>query len=192
MFRAGRDRLGGVTQRYAAFVRAINVGTANRIKMVDMAALFERAGCRDVTWHLQSGNMVFRVDDDLAADRESLTAGIEESLVAHGLKNAAVMVRSTDELDGLLARAPFVEYDNAEFFFSVSFLRRPPKATPTERLDREGVVVTYLDDLVVSAAIPRSAKLTGGMSTLIDKPWGTPTTTRWWNVVEAVAAKAVA
>lgn len=179
-----------MTPRYAAFIRAINVGTANRIKMVDLAALFEIVGCRDVSWHLQSGNMMFHVVDGLAADRESLTVGIEDSLAAHGMKNAAVMIRSIDELNGLVAQAPFAEYDNAEFFFSVSFLRHPPKATPTDRLDRQGAVVTYLDDSVVCAAIPRSAKLTGGMSTIIDKPWGTPTTTRWWNVVEDVAAKA--
>ena len=58
-----------------------------------------------------------------------------------------------------------------------------------DKLSKHNVEFRYLDDTVVCFAVPRSAQLSGGVSTVIDKPWGTPTTTRWWNVVVDVEAK---
>ncbi len=69
---------------------------------------------------------------------------------------------------------------------SVSFLKHPPTATPTDKLEQAGAWVTYSDDTVVCLAMPNDAALSGGASTVIDKKWGTPSTTRWWHVVEAL------
>ncbi len=70
------------------------------------------------------------------------------------------MLRTKTELDALIGRDPFHETDPTTHHRSVTFLKQPPLATPP-----------------------------GGASTIIDKPWGTPTTTRWWNVVVDVADK---
>jgi uncharacterized protein (DUF1697 family) len=171
--------------RYVAFLRAINVGTANRIKMVDLVGLLEEVGCQDVSWYLQSGNMFF----DTRRSPVTMAAEIEARVVTHGMKNVSVMLRSAEQLEALIAREPFVNDDNETHHFSVSFLRQKPTVTPTDRLAKHGAIVRYLDDSVVCVSIPRSAELSGGVSTVIDKQWGTASTTRWWNVVEEVASR---
>ena len=173
-----------------AFLRAINLGQHNRIKMVDLAALFAAGGCQDVTSYLQTGNVFFTAPT--GQKRDAITATLESMLVAHGMRNVDVLLRTPDELAALLGRAPFAGLDPDGFHFSVSFLKSAPRATPIERLTRQGAEVRYLDDSVLCLSIPRSSKLTGGASTVIDKPWGTASTTRWWNVVEAVTARALA
>ena len=44
---------------YAAFLRAINLGARNRIRMADLRALVEGLGFHDVRTYLQSGNVAF-------------------------------------------------------------------------------------------------------------------------------------
>ena len=181
-------RLGRVT-RYVAFLLAMNVGTTNRVKMTDLAAMFVEAGCSDVSSYLQSGNLLFMASS--AKEPEALAQQIEATLVGHGMKRADAIVRKPADLERLVARQPFAGVDPDVYHRSVSFLRSPPTATPTDRLTREGAEVTYLDDSVVCVAIPRVAKLTGGASTVIDKSWGTASTTRWWNVVEEMTRRAL-
>lgn len=45
--------------KHVALLRGINVGGKNIVPMKDLAALFEAAGCRDVTTYIQSGNVIF-------------------------------------------------------------------------------------------------------------------------------------
>jgi uncharacterized protein (DUF1697 family) len=170
---------------YVAFIRAINGSPHNRIKMVDLAALLEEVGCSGVRWHLQSGNLFFQAK----GSPEKIAVRIETRLLEHGMQKCEVMLRTLAQLQVLIAIDPFRDFDNDNFHFSVSFLRYAPIATPTEKLEQHGAVICHLDDLAVCVAIPRAAELSGGVSTVIDKPWGTPTTTRWWNVVVDVVAK---
>jgi uncharacterized protein (DUF1697 family) len=171
--------------RYVAFIRAINGSPHNRIKMVDLVALIEEARCTNISWHLQSGNMFL----DAKGATEAIALRIETRLLAHGMQKCDVMLRTPAQLQSLLLVDPFAKHDNDEFHFSVSFLRQPPKATPTDKLEKHGAVLCHLDNTVVCIAVPRTAELSGGVSTVIDKPWGTASTTRWWNVVVDVAAK---
>jgi uncharacterized protein (DUF1697 family) len=174
--------------RYVALLRAINVGTANRIKMIDLAALAETTGCTTVSWYLQTGNLFF--DSPARTTPTAIATKLEGAFAEHGLKNTSAIVRTPKELTELVARDPFAGVDNETFHFSTTFLRRPPTATPTDKLTKHRAEVVYLDDTVVCVAIPKSAELSGGMSTVIDKPWGTPTTTRWWHVVVEIATRA--
>jgi uncharacterized protein (DUF1697 family) len=174
--------------KHVAFLRAINVGTTNRITMLKLSALFESAGCSRVSSYLQSGNMIFDAD----GKPDEVAGRIEAELVAAGLKKADVILRTPKELSALIKRNPFAKYDAETYKFSVSFLKSTPTATPTERLIKDGVEMCLLDDRTVCLVIPHSAALSGGASTVIDKPWGTASTTRWWNVVEKVSERALA
>jgi uncharacterized protein (DUF1697 family) len=173
---------GLVMAQYAAFLRAINVGTANRITMVKLGAMFEAAGCSNVSSYLQSGNMFF----DASGEADKIEAGIEAELVANGLKNAAVIIRSPQELRTLIDADPFANYRAETHKFSTTFLKRPPTSTPLERVTKDGVEVCWQDERTLCLAVPSDAPLSGGASAVIDKPWGVTSTTRWWNVVQAV------
>jgi uncharacterized protein (DUF1697 family) len=172
-----------MSTRWVAFIRAINGSPHNRIKMVDLAALLEKAGARGVTWHLQTGNLFFEADEDLAV-------AMETELIAHGLRAADVMLRTPDQLRELIAREPFAGVDPEVFHRSVSFFRTVPERRPTEKLDALGAKIVYQDELTLCLAVPKTSALSGGASTVIDKPWRVASTTRWWHVVEAVAEKA--
>jgi uncharacterized protein (DUF1697 family) len=174
--------------RYVAMIRAINVGTANRIKMVDLAALVESTGCTNVSWYLQTGNLFF--DGPTRATPAEIATKLEAVLIAHGLKNTSAIVRTPKELQALVSLDPFAGLDSATTHFSTTFLRNPPTATPTEGLAKHNAEVVYLDETVVCVAVPKSAQLSGGVTTVIDKPWGTPTTTRWWHVVAEISERA--
>jgi uncharacterized protein (DUF1697 family) len=172
---------------HVAFLRAINVGTTNRITMVKLSGLFEAAGCSIVSTYLQSGNVIFDADGKL----DEIASRIEAELVAAGLKKADVILRTPKELRALIKANPFANHNADTHRFSVSFLKSAPTATPTERLIKDGVEVCLLDDRTLCLAVPNTAALSGGASTVIDKPWGTASTTRWWNVVEMVSKRAL-
>jgi uncharacterized protein (DUF1697 family) len=169
--------------KHVAFLRAINVGTTNRITMAKLSTLFESAGCSNVSSYLQSGNMIFDADGTLG----EVASRLEAELIAAGLKKVDVILRSPKELSALIKQNPFEKYDGETYKFSVSFLKTAPSATPTDRLTKDGAQVCLRDDRTLCLALPSTAALSGGASSVIDKSWGTPSTTRWWNVVEALS-----
>lgn len=177
-------------QRWVAFVRAINVGASNRITMVRLAEIFAGVGCVDVSWYLQTGNVFFSTNASL--DREALAVSLEAALTEAGLKKTDVILRTADELAALLAQQPFAALDADAHRFSTAFLRRPPtKPATTDRITSKGGIVCLADDAVLCVALPKTIDFAGASWLSVDKPWGTATTTRWWHVVEEIAARVV-
>lgn len=89
--------------RYAAFLRAINVGT-RRVAMADLRRHLESLGFGDPRTLLASGNAAFHATSRSApAVERSLETGLNERLGFH----SDAFVRSAAELDAILARAPF-------------------------------------------------------------------------------------
>jgi uncharacterized protein (DUF1697 family) len=175
-----------VSNGYVALIRAINVGSSNRIAMARLAELFIEAGCTDVSWYLQTGNVLF---DHPRREPDALAAKLEAMLVEAGLKNAAVIIRTSRQLTDFIAANPFDGVNPDTHKRSVSFLRSSPTDTPLDRIHKGGAEATYMDDTVVCLTMPNAAALSGGASTVIDKYWGTASTTRWWHVVEAIQGR---
>ncbi len=90
--------------RYVALLRGINIGAKKRIAMADLKALVEGLGHADVATYVNSGNVAFTTtgqsDLDLATD-------IETALAAHHSLDVAVVVRSGEEMAGVVAGNPF-------------------------------------------------------------------------------------
>ena len=84
--------------RYFVFLRAINVGKHNRIRMEELRALCTSVGFEGVSTYIQSGNIVLHSND-----AEDVVAGrIEAALETHGLRNASAIVRTGAELADML------------------------------------------------------------------------------------------
>jgi uncharacterized protein (DUF1697 family) len=88
---------------YVALLRAVNVGGAGKLPMSTLMALCEAVGLTDVRTYIASGNVVFRSD---RAEAE-IRAALEDRLHAHAGKSVGVVVRTANEVAGVLARNPF-------------------------------------------------------------------------------------
>ena len=165
--------------QYAVFLRAINVGRANRIRMEELRGLCAGLGFAGVRTHVQTGNLVF----ESGLDPESVAATLEAALTAHGLKNVSAMVRTRAELATVVAACPFDDYPADVYRRYVTFFR-----DGFDRADvsgQQGVVGVLEREVltVVPIAAPPGQDI-NGLGRLIKVPG----TTRYWNVASDVLA----
>ncbi len=92
--------------RFAALLRAINVGGTGKLPMTDLVRLCEGAGFGDVRTFIASGNVVFSTDLPEGDARGVL----ERALREYAGKPVGVFVRSADELARLVAGNPFAQH----------------------------------------------------------------------------------
>lgn len=95
---------------YIAFLKGINVGGKNIIKMSDLKLMFANMGISDAITYIQSGNILFTSDDT----EEALVKKIEASIFKTFGLNIAVILRTLSELRQLLNCIPFSENDIQE------------------------------------------------------------------------------
>lgn len=89
--------------RFAAFLRAVNVGGHN-VKMEALRDLFSGLGLDDVTSVLASGNLTFSTR---ARSTPALETRIEKMLLAELGYPVSTFLRTSGELAGVLAHEPF-------------------------------------------------------------------------------------
>jgi uncharacterized protein (DUF1697 family) len=175
--------------RYAAFLRAVNLGPTNKASKEALKEAFESAGFEDVATFRTSGNVVFSCGRESEA---KLTARIEKGL-SDGLGfEIPVYLRSEKQLLAIAGASPFsaAELERTAGRIQVALLPKKPSAvtrkqvlalaTDDDRLafgDREllwlpkaGLTDSELDTKAV-------AKLTG------------PQTVRTMGTIEAIAKK---
>jgi uncharacterized protein (DUF1697 family) len=168
------------------FLRAINVGRHNRIRMGDLRTLCDAAGLAAVTTYLQTGNLVFAADEpgEVVRDR------IEHALAAAGLRNANAIVFDVEELRALIALDPFAAYDADTYRRLATLFRDPLPAAREERFAAAaGYEVVHVGERVLLTASLASERMPDANASS-EKALRIPATTRYWHVVEAVAGLA--
>lgn len=108
--------------RYAALLRAVNVGGTGKLPMAELREIAARLGFGDVATYIQSGNLVFT--SALSATRAK--AALETALAARLGKPCAVMIRTAKELQAIDATCPFPDAEPARVL--VLFLDTKPAA----------------------------------------------------------------
>lgn len=88
---------------YVALLRAVNVGGTGKLPMSELTAMCQDAGLHKVRTYIASGNVVFSSD----ADEADIKAKLEARLQVYAGKPVGVLIRSADEIAGVLARNPF-------------------------------------------------------------------------------------
>src|SRR4051812_18456963 len=91
---------------FVALLRGINVGGNNMLPMKDLAAMFKKAGCREVKTYIQSGNVVFRADPKIASQ---IAAVITKAILAKSGLRVPVVVRTASDLLRVTSNNPFIE-----------------------------------------------------------------------------------
>ncbi len=169
--------------RYAALLRAVNLGGNSKIAMADLRRLITDVGFTDVATYVQSGNAVFTGPATRPAGEleESLATAIAERL---GVK-CAVMIRTSDELAEAVAANPLPgEPENPSRYF-VAFLAAQP---PTEAVARLAERSFEPDRVWVSGShaylwCPNGAASTKLTNAALEKWLGVAATSRNWNTV---------
>lgn len=90
--------------RYAAFLRAVNLGKNRRVTNDRLKELFEEAGAEEVATFRTSGNVVFESSRDIA---RALEKHLEKAL-GHEM---VIFLRPEKELDEIAAATPFPPKD---------------------------------------------------------------------------------
>src|SRR5947209_2878558 len=104
--------------KYVAFLRGINVGGRNMIKMSDLKTLFEGLGFENISTHLQSGNVLFETKP---TSQKKLVDQIEKVLPG----NTRAIVRSAQEVAELVGHEPFTSKHSDFKRRFVTLLREP-------------------------------------------------------------------
>jgi uncharacterized protein (DUF1697 family) len=89
--------------QYVALLRAVNVAGTGKLPMADLRAMGEACGFANVRTFIASGNLLFDSDLDEAAVR----AAIEAPLADYAGKPVPVLIRTADEMQAIVAAAPF-------------------------------------------------------------------------------------
>ncbi len=90
--------------KYVAFLRGINVGGKNKIKMETLREICVALGFQNVKTYINSGNLIFEtVETDDKTLAEKLESAIEK---AFALK-IKVIVRTIAEIEDLISNNPF-------------------------------------------------------------------------------------
>lgn len=171
--------------RYAAFLRAVNLGRNRRVSGAELCAIFEELGLEDVASFRTSGNLVFDAPRDM-------TAQIEKALETALGYDVGVFLRTAGELEEIVAFQPFkpAQLEESKGKLQVSMLSPKPTAAT-----RKKVLAFATDEDRLAFGKRELYWLPSGgtmESTLdrqaIDKLVG-PTTMRTKGTVEQLAAK---
>jgi uncharacterized protein (DUF1697 family) len=167
--------------RYAAFLRAINLGKLNRIRMEELRNLCSSLGWEKIGTHLQTGNIAFDHDEK---NVEVIAQELEAKLLELGHSSVGVFVRTQAQVQQMLERAIFAKRDNTLEYHYLTILRTPPKVIPIIE-PSTGLEVLHADDGAVFSAVARDWPKTIQPNAIIERKWKVSTTTRFFNVLEA-------
>ena len=117
---------------YVAFLRGINVGGKNKLPMKDLVEMFVTAGAEDVRSYIQSGNVLFRASPGVAA---RLSGQITTQIATSFGYRTPVILRTVDQLRGVISDNPFLKAGAAEETLHVMFLADLPSPTNVDNLD---------------------------------------------------------
>ncbi len=173
---------------YVGLLRAVNLGSHNKLAMSDLRELLTKLGMKDAQTLLQSGNLVFGSDGRTTAELERvLEAEVAKRL---GVKTD-VFVRIAKEWKALIESNPFPKEAKVDPAHLVALVtKEAPAAAAVRELQkaikgREVVKVVGRCAYIVYPDGIGHSRLTGAV---IDKQLGTSGTGRNWNTVLKLGA----
>ena len=147
---------------FIALLRAVNVGGTGKLPMSDLKAMCEASGFSAVRTYIASGNVVFTSGKSEAAVKKALEARLE----AYAGKPVGVLVRSADEMQGVLTGNPFPKAP-ANRVVAVFLDSPPPKDTLAAvrgrkdeaiSLGKREIYIHYGDGMAKSKLVVPAAK----------------------------------
>lgn len=154
-----------------------------------LRGVFEGLGFDRVTSVLASGNIVFGAPRQ---DVTGLEASIEDALRTQLGIGGGTIIRSLDELEGLLDRTPFAGLTHGRgTYLTATFLKVPLTGEAPEQPHPLTRVLGYDVDAraVLAVTDNRVTGTTGHWMAWLEKTHGTGITTRTWLTVQRIVTK---
>lgn len=174
---------------HVAFLRGINVGGNNPIKMADLVKVVESLKCRDIKTILASGNILF---SQPAGNNAISSATFEAAIAKSCKKQIRVIVLSLKEIHSLVDSAPFKGYSESKTTrLHTTYFSSAPKLKlklphKSEKGDLTIVAIGKHTVCWVAHLIP--GRHSGMCMATLEKMLGKDVTTRSWNTVLMIAA----
>jgi uncharacterized protein (DUF1697 family) len=137
--------------KYIALLRGINVGGKNKVNMAELRSWVTALGHTGVVTYINTGNVIFSVDDvgsAAAQDNAALAAELEARIARESGLRIPVLVRTREELAEAVAANPFPGADPSKLI--VAFMNDAPDA---ETLGRWGAVESGNDEMAVIGTV---------------------------------------
>ena len=170
--------------RYISILRGINVGGKRKILMADLKKLYVDLGFSNVTTYIQSGNVIFEVNDVI--DTIKIADKIEKSISQTYGFDVLVIVITVSELQRSIKSNPFLVSQGDEIErLCLTFLKNEPSK---EKLDSiigldfqpDKFKIIDKDVFIYYAGKSRDSKLT---NTFFELKLNVGATTRNWKTV---------
>jgi uncharacterized protein (DUF1697 family) len=170
--------------KYIAFLRAINVGGHQPLKMNALAHMFESFGVEKVRTIIASGNVLFESD---RKNESVLTRQIEEGLREKLGYTVETMVRTLPEIEEMIGKNPFKKIKPSENVKTyVTFLaeeKEAPMALPFKSPKKDFEILSKTRREVFSISLILADGHFGNPAGFIEKAFKIPATTRNWNTL---------
>ena len=170
--------------RYIAFLRGINVGGKNIIKMEKLKSDFETLGFKNVKTFIQSGNVLF---DSGGKDSSALEKKIEKGLLNEYNSEIKTMVRTTAEIRELVERNPFANItpdESVKFYvcFSSEEIESQPKLPVVSEKEACEIIEINGKEIFVVSRRMKDGRY-GFPNSFIEKKLTKFSTARNWNTI---------
>lgn len=173
--------------KYIAFLRAINVGGKNIIKMNEVKKKFESIGCKDVSTYIQSGNVLFSSD---ITDEKVLVKKIQNELHKTLSNDVIVFLKTQTHVRLILEDNPFKKVKSIEAKRYITFIRDELKKKLnlpyfSSKKDVEIISVDGYEICCLSHEIKGSY---GFPNLFVENEFKIKATTRNWNTLEKIVS----
>jgi uncharacterized protein (DUF1697 family) len=171
---------------YVAMLRGINVGSGKIVKMERLRASFEALGFDSVRTYVQSGNVVFKSEQNSLA---GLSKKIEEKIQRDFGFSVPVSVKTSKEIEQIVGNNPLVKEKGIDHSkLHVTFLSDAPPKAAVEALEplargREQFRVLNRE---IYLYCPDGYGRTKLSNNAIEKKLSVVATTRNWRTVNAL------
>lgn len=167
---------------HVALLRGINVGGKNRLPMSSLVSIFADAGCQDVRTYIQSGNVVYRAEEDLA---RRLPATVAKTIADRLGLTVPVITRSIDTLRTIESSNPYISSGKDLTKLHVAFLAERPDRAKVAELDPDR---STPDEFIVEGSeiflfCPNGMARTRLTNAYFDSKLKTTSTVRNWKTV---------
>ncbi len=173
--------------QFIALLRGINVGGHHKVPMAELRELLARHGYSNIITILNSGNVIFEVEDHFPEDDE-----VSILLEDHFGFPIPTHIRTATDINKLVALNPFqniLESKSTRFY--ITFLHqdvKSPVGLPWESDDKSYRILRVIDQMVVSVLDVSVTRTPKAMDSL-EKFFGKNLTTRNWNTIMRIYKK---